>query len=68
MGAMRAALPAVVGPGPADELAADDGGAGQRQPELHYPSAPFGAPAPLAELVAQAWVRSITHRRLTWIG
>src|SRR5215217_5947989 len=47
-----AAVPAVVGPGAADQAATDDGGAGQRQPELDDQPPPFGAPAQLAVLVA----------------
>src|SRR5215217_1424157 len=47
-----AALPAIVGPGAADQPATDDGGVGQRQPERHHQPAPLGAPAQLAVLVA----------------
>jgi hypothetical protein len=47
-----AAVPAVVGPGAADQAATDDGGAGQCQPELDHQPAPLGAPAQLAVLVA----------------
>src|SRR5512132_1851466 len=50
--AARAAVPAVVGPGAADQSATDDGGIGQRQPELDNGSTPLGAPAQLAVLVA----------------
>src|SRR5688572_5897162 len=46
------AVPAIVGPGAADEAATDDGGVGQRQPELDDQPAPLGAPAQLAVLVA----------------
>src|SRR5918993_2821740 len=47
-----AILPAVVGPGAADEPATDNGGAGQRSPELDHQPAALGAPAQLAVLVA----------------
>jgi hypothetical protein len=47
-----AALPAVVGPGTADQAAADNDRADQRQPELHHQPAALGAPAQLAVLVA----------------
>jgi hypothetical protein len=66
--AARAAVPAVVGPGAAEQPATDDDGAGQRQPELHHQPAALGASAQLAVLVPQAWVRSIPHRRPAWIG
>src|SRR5215211_2365998 len=49
--AAGSAVPAVAGPGTTDEPAADDGGIGQRQPELHDQAAAFGAPAQLAVLV-----------------
>jgi hypothetical protein len=63
-----AAVPAVAGPGAADQAATDHSGADQRQPEVDDQPSPLGAPAQLAVLVAQAWVRSITQRRPTWIG
>ena len=44
------AIPAVTDPGAADEPAADDGGVGQRQPELHDQAAALGAPAQLPVL------------------
>src|SRR5918993_5990534 len=47
-----AILPAVVGPGAADEPATGNGGAGQRSPELDHQPAALGAPAQLAVLVA----------------
>src|SRR5262245_40201785 len=47
-----AAVPAVAGPGAADEPAADDGGVDQREPELHHDLAALSAPAQLAVLVA----------------
>src|SRR5215204_7004212 len=50
--AARTAFPAIVGPGAADEPATDDGGVGQRQPELDDQPAPLGTPAQLAVLVA----------------
>src|SRR5512132_3633709 len=46
-----ATLPAVVDPGSADEPAANDGGACQRQPELHDQPSALSAPAQLAVLV-----------------
>jgi hypothetical protein len=57
--------PAVVDPGAADEPATDDDGAGQNSPtsrrrSVHQRSLPSWLP--------QAWVRSITHRRPTWMG
>jgi hypothetical protein len=49
--AAGAVVPAIVGPGAADEPTTDDGGSSQRQPELDHPPAPLGAPAQLAVLV-----------------
>jgi len=49
-----AAVPAIVDPGAADQAATDDGGAGQRRPELDDQPAAFGAPAQLAVLVPPA--------------
>src|SRR5512133_492801 len=46
-----AAVPAIAAPGAADQAATDDGGAGQRQPELDDQPPAFGAPAQLAVLV-----------------
>src|SRR4029453_4121814 len=48
----RAAAPAVVGPGAADQPATANDGAGKREPELRHQPAPLGAPAQLAVLVA----------------
>ena len=45
-------VPAVAGPGAADQPAADDDGVDQHQPELHHDPAAFGVPAQLAVLVA----------------
>src|SRR4030095_2404959 len=46
-----AAVPAVVGPGAADQPAAHEDGVGQGQPERHDQPTPLGAPAQLAVLV-----------------
>src|SRR4030095_6862090 len=46
-----AAVPAVVGPGAADQPAAPEDGVGQGQPERHDQLTPLGAPAQLAVLV-----------------
>src|SRR5215207_4734883 len=55
-----AAFPAIVGPGAADQPATDDGGAGQRQPEVDDQPTPLGAPAQLAVLVAPG-VSALDH-------
>src|SRR4029453_13930583 len=46
-----AAVPAVVGPGAADQPAAHEDGVGQGQPERHDQPTPLRAPAQLAVLV-----------------
>src|SRR5829696_5149176 len=43
MGHGVGSYPSYSGPGVADQAAPDDDGAGQRQPELHYEPAAFGA-------------------------
>ena len=54
-GSAAGTAPAVAAPGAAEQPAADEGGAGHGQPQLHQP-APLGAPAQLAILVALAAV------------
>src|SRR5829696_6423649 len=66
--ATRAAVPAVLSPGAADQPATDDDGAGQRQPELDHQPAPLGAPAQLPVLVTPGVGALDRPPRLTWIG
>jgi hypothetical protein len=47
--------PTVQQAGPADECAHNDDRTGQREVELYLLSAPLGAPAQLANVLAQAW-------------
>jgi hypothetical protein len=62
-----ASLPAVVGPGSAEQSATDDDRADKRQPELHDRPSPLSAPAQLAVLVAPGVGALDTHRQPAWI-